>query len=404
MRYLVIFALIAAAAAVAPTASAETFRGTTSGGTLDVAITPGDEGFKMEFVNPASGATQIHIDYKVSVIVEGEYVFGPIPLTHTSPGMVTIPAVLEIGTNQINVEVSGILFMPIEEETLTIEIIIGAPESIPEWIKINSGWWASGLIDDETFLTGIQYLIADGVIVVEVGNVQDGESDGNVPSWVKAIAEWWANGELNDDEFLGALKFLIETGAITIPTEPEPPVLGGVDLRYAPAYGDEDAPVAIIEFGDYQCPNCRNWFVNTRPAIFSEFVEPGTAVLYFVDFVFIGPDSAGAAQASYCAEEQGMYWEYHDTLYQSQGPIDSGWASTANLEGFAADLGMDVEAFQTCVFEDDGSRIEFNRMQAEASGVDRTPSFVIVGPGGVEMILGNQPYQTFERAVLEVLE
>jgi protein-disulfide isomerase len=385
------------------TASAETVRGTTSDGALEVAVTPSDSGFGMEFINPVTGETQEHVDYTVAISNGGEYIFGPIPLTHTSPGRVTIPAILGDGTNQIEVSVHGILFRPIDEETLTLEVVLGAQaeRSVPGWVKTNAGWWAEGLIDDGAFLTGIEYLISEGTIAVEA--TPGGESSGSVPGWVKTTAGWWAEGLVSDGEFLNALEYLIGQGAITI-VAPEATVLGGVDLSHASApYGDDDAPITIIEFGDYQCPNCKSWFDNTRPAIQSEYVDAGIARIYFVDLAFIGPDSAGAAAASYCAEEQSMYWEYHDELYRNQGSIQSGWASDANLVQYATGLGLDAESFGACLARDHSERIQFNALQAQGIGIDRTPSFVIVGSGGVETISGNQPYAAFEAAVQSLL-
>ena len=62
----------------------------------------------------------------------------------------------------------------------------------------------------------------------------------------------------------------------------------------------------FVEFGDYQCHQY-NWFHNTKPAIFSEYIETGKANLVFVDLAFLGRDSSPAAQATYCAEDQEMY-------------------------------------------------------------------------------------------------
>ena len=407
MRQMAVFVAIAvisvAVLSSTPPASAEAIRGTTSGGTLDVVVTPGENGFGMEFVDPVTGKTQEHVDYTVAVSNGGEYTFGPIPLTHTSPGTVTIPAVLGDGANQIVVSISGILFIPIDEETLTLEVVLGtqSERSVPVWVKTNAGWWAEGQIDDGTFLTGIEYLISEGIIAVEA--TPGGESSGSVPGWVKTTAGWWAEGLVSDGEFLNALEYLIGQGAITVSASGL--VLGGVDLSHASApYGDDGAPITIIEFGDYQCPNCKSWFDNTRPAIQSEYVDTGIARIYFVDLVFIGPDSAGAAAASYCAEEQGMYWEYHNKMYGNQGSIQSGWASDANLVQFAVDLGLDAESFGACLARDHSERISFNALQAQNIGIDRTPSFVIVGPGEAETILGNQPYAVFETAMQGLLE
>ena len=377
MRRATVFAVVVLSVAVlssTPTVSAEAVRGTTNGGALDVVITPSGDGFGIEFVNPVTGQTQEHVDYTVAVSNGGEYTFGPIPLTHTSPGRVTIPAVLGDGANQIAVSVHGILFIPIDEETLTLDVVLGAQEemSVPGWVKTNAGWWAEGQIDDGTFLTGIEYLISEGIIAVEAA--PGGESSESIPGWVKTTAGWWAQGLVSDVEFLNALEYLIEQGAITIAAAG--PVLGGVDLSHASApYGDDDTPITIIEFGDYQCPNCKSWFDNTRPAIQSEYMDTGMARIYFVDLAFIGPDSAGAAAASYCAEEQGMYWEYHDELYGNQGSIQSGWASDASLAQYAVGLGLDAESFGSCLARDHSERIAFNGLQAQNIGIDRTPSF-----------------------------
>ena len=82
----------------------------------------------------------------------------------------------------------------------------------------------------------------------------------------------------------------------------------------SPLLGSESAPITIIEFGDYQCNQCYNWFHNTKPALFENYIKTGKANLVFVDLAVLGRDSLKAAAASYCAEEQGQYWEYHDLL------------------------------------------------------------------------------------------
>ena len=76
----------------------------------------------------------------------------------------------------------------------------------------------------------------------------------------------------------------------------------------SPILGSESAPVTIIEFGDYQCEACYYWFHNTRATLIDNYIETGKAKLIFVDLPFIGRDSKIAAQASYCAEDQGKYW------------------------------------------------------------------------------------------------
>ena len=94
----------------------------------------------------------------------------------------------------------------------------------------------------------------------------------------------------------------------------------------SPILGNPLAPITIVEFGDYQCHQCYNWFHNTKPMIMRDYIETGKANLVFVDFAFLGKDSPKASQATYCADDQGKYWEYHNSLYTSQeSKIDSGW-------------------------------------------------------------------------------
>ena len=84
----------------------------------------------------------------------------------------------------------------------------------------------------------------------------------------------------------------------------------------SPVLGSPDAPVTIIEFGDYQCPSCKKWFLDSKPQIISNLIDTGKANLIFIDIALLGKDSLPASAATYCAEEQGQYWNYHDLLYQ----------------------------------------------------------------------------------------
>ena len=163
--------------------------------------------------------------------------------------------------------------------------------------------------------------------------------------------------------------------------------------------GDPSAPITIIEFGDYQCHQCYNWFHNTKPAITRDYIETGKANMIFVDLAFLGRDSPIAAQATYCAEDQDMYWEYHDMLYGAQeSQIDNGWANSERLKAFAFSLGLDMELFESCL--DSGKyskRVQYNSQQARENGVRGTPGFFIVGPNGQqEQIGGAQPYPVFK--------
>jgi protein-disulfide isomerase len=86
---------------------------------------------------------------------------------------------------------------------------------------------------------------------------------------------------------------------------------------------------------------------------------------------FLGRDSSPAAQATYCAEDQGKYWEYHDMLYNAQeDKIDGGWANGERLKAFAFSMGLDMELFESCL--DSGKyskRVQYNTQQARDHGL-----------------------------------
>lgn len=177
---------------------------------------------------------------------------------------------------------------------------------------------------------------------------------------------------------------------------------GSVDLSMAsPILGSQNAPVTIVEFGDYQCPECDAWFKNQEPAIKANYIDTNKAKLYFVDFPWAGADSIAAAESSYCAGDQGKYWEYHGYLYQNQGGIQTGWASMSNLKSYAASLGLDTNQFNTCL--DSGKysdRVTHNREVGLSKGVQGTPTFFIIGPSGaMQEIVGAQPASVFSSVI-----
>jgi protein-disulfide isomerase len=174
----------------------------------------------------------------------------------------------------------------------------------------------------------------------------------------------------------------------------------------SPPLGSESAPITIVEFGDYQCEACYHWFHNTRSTLIDNYIETGKAKLVFVDLPFLGHDSPKAAQASYCAEDQGKYWEYHTMLYNFQdGPPDSGWADRDRLNSFAFSLDMDIDEFNECM---DSSkylqRVKANYNEAVKNDAQSTPTFIIISQDGTtEKFSGAQPYSVFAAMIESML-
>ena len=90
--------------------------------------------------------------------------------------------------------------------------------AIPDWVKNTAGWWADGQIPDSAFLQGIQFLIKEEIITVQIPTV-DSEAVEEVPGWVKNTVAWWAEGKIHDITFAGAIKYLLSQGIITVEQE-----------------------------------------------------------------------------------------------------------------------------------------------------------------------------------------
>ena len=82
----------------------------------------------------------------------------------------------------------------------------------------------------------------------------------------------------------------------------------------SPIMGNPSATITIVEWGDYQCTFCYKFHQSTLNTIKQDFIETGKVKLVFKDFPLNGPDSVLAAEAAYCAQDQGKYWQYHDEL------------------------------------------------------------------------------------------
>ena len=173
----------------------------------------------------------------------------------------------------------------------------------------------------------------------------------------------------------------------------------------SPVLGSTSAPITIVEFGDYQCEACYHWYHNTRADIIDNYIETGKVNLVFMDLPFLGRDSITAAQATYCADDQGKYWEYHDTLYNFQEAIDNGWASKDRLVSFAFNLDMNLDEFNDCMDSSKyAKRVKANYDESQRFGAEATPTFLIISPdGAVKKITSAQPYSVFSQVIEPML-
>ena len=174
----------------------------------------------------------------------------------------------------------------------------------------------------------------------------------------------------------------------------------------SPILGDPNAPVTLIEFGDYQCHFCNVHFHNTEHRLLENFIKTGKVKMIFKDFTIIGPDSVNAAHGTHCANDQDKFWEYHDILYSNWTGENNGWASSDNLLKFAQEIELDIDQWSDCMIDEKYSHIISNSSKdARELGITGTPAFFVIGPDNeITRISGAQPYESFEKIFNSELE
>lgn len=173
------------------------------------------------------------------------------------------------------------------------------------------------------------------------------------------------------------------------------------DDNVAFAMGENDAPVTIIEFTDYQCPFCARHSADTFGTIKSEMVDTGRVRYLIKDLPLenIHPEARIAAIAARCAGDQGEYLAMHNALFQQQSVWSGGGeeAAIAVFADIAASLALDEAAFNSCVenrtYDAD---VTANVEEAISVGVSGTPFFFV---DGYPVINGAQPFQAFDIVV-----
>ena len=167
--------------------------------------------------------------------------------------------------------------------------------------------------------------------------------------------------------------------------------------------GDEDAPVVLIEFSDFQCPFCRSFWRDTLSLIKSEYIDTGKVKFVYRDFpLSFHPGAMPAAQATECAEEQGKFWEMHDKIFSEQGKLGSGTVQfgVSELKKWASEIGLNAGNFNSCLDSQKyAEEVNNDAKDGQAAGVTGTPGFFING----RSIIGAQPFEAFKSIIEEEL-
>ncbi|MBN1311018.1 MAG: DsbA family protein [Anaerolineae bacterium] len=185
-----------------------------------------------------------------------------------------------------------------------------------------------------------------------------------------------------------------------------------------PYLGPADAPVVIVEFSDYLCPYCGKFYWETLPQILETYPEQ----VKFVhrDFILMGNDSYQALMAAGCAYDQDKYWEMNDQLFSVYQDMDIDSIdhskppdrrgphpfhdsfSEEKLVAYAQTVGLDMEAFNTCLAEEQtGAEVTSDHEAAQDLGIGSIPVYIVNG----QTVMGYLPFEEFqpyiERALAE---
>jgi len=170
-----------------------------------------------------------------------------------------------------------------------------------------------------------------------------------------------------------------------------------VSAGHFPVKGNTKAKVTIIEFADFRCPFCEQFFTNTMPQIIKDYVDTGKAKFAFRNFAFLGAASTVAADASECANDQGKFWDFYNYLYKNQpAETDTTMYNTDALTQAAVTLGMNDGQFRSCLDNKTGdAKAAKDMADGQAAGVSGTPTIFVNGIP----VVGAQPYSAFKTII-----
>jgi len=193
------------------------------------------------------------------------------------------------------------------------------------------------------------------------------------------------------------------------PPRPTAPQTFQVSLEDDPFKGDPNAPVTVVEFSDFQCPFCKRFFDQTLPLLEENYIDTGKIKLVYKDLplVTLHPNVKPVHIAAECADEQGMFWDYHDVLFEKQSEwqrLSSSDLQTTLIQ-YADDFGLQTASFEACLNSPEMlEEVNADFLQATSFGATGTPTFFIGNEkNGFIKLVGAQPYVAFQGVIDNLL-
>ncbi len=263
------------------------------------------------------------------------------------------------------------------------------------------GQAAKSALDKATFEAYLRHLLA---IPKEVQVQIDDPKPGPLPD-LKEVGVHFKLGANSEDEtyFVSADgKKIIRGYAYKIDQNPFQAELNKLKTDLAPSFGTPGAPVVMVDFSDFECPNCREEALAIRNNLEKTF--PGKVRFYFKNFPLtqIHPWAKPAAVAGRCIFQQdpAAFWKFHDWIYENQAEVNAEnlktkvleFAKSANLDGIQLGRCLDTQATVADIDKDIA--------EGKSLGINATPTLFING----RRLVGNYPWQNLEQIIRQELD
>ncbi|MGO8672307.1 MAG: DsbA family protein [Capsulimonadaceae bacterium] len=204
---------------------------------------------------------------------------------------------------------------------------------------------------------------------------------------------------------MNQIKFLLQASAQAAPAPapappPTPAMPSTLAVQGLPIEGSSSARIVMVEFTDFECPFCGRYANNIYPQIYNSYIKTGKIrYIYQDDPLPFHPQAMPAAIAVHCAEEQGKFWEMHDSLFANQAQLQP-----KDFTDRAQSLGLNITQFSQCVASQKyADEIQKGITAASGAGVKGTPMFFIgtLSPDGSSVsvdneVVGAEPFAKFQ--------
>lgn len=167
--------------------------------------------------------------------------------------------------------------------------------------------------------------------------------------------------------------------------ESSPTEIKQIDVAGQPLFGEEDAPVTVVEFGDFKCPACKAWGERVYPALVEDYIEAGKVKFSFINVLFHGEESTLGSLAAESVFERNpeVYWDFHKALYDAQ-PVedhDALWITNEKILEIASEFPKIDQALLKEDMEQQATMegIKIDEKLVQEAGIEMTPTIVING-------------------------